>query len=203
MISLLGIDLTDREVLVVGGWAVAARRAQAWADGGARLRVVAPQVVGDLRALVTHAGAWHARPVREDDLDGAWLVLAATDDPHVNRAVATWARERRTWCVVADDAEVGTARTPAITRSGDIAVGVVSDGRGDPRRVAAVRDALAERLRTGVDQRRRRPSGGRVTLVGGGPGAFARLTGRGRPALAEADVVVADRLGPVDVLAEL
>src|SRR5699024_1049635 len=92
---------------------------------------------------------------------------------------------------------------PALARSGEIAVGVVSEGRGDPRRVAAVRDALADRLREGADQRRRRPGPGHVTLVGGGPGAVDLLTVRGRRALAEADVVVVDRLGPVDVLDEL
>lgn len=203
MISLLGLDLAGREVLVVGGGAVAARRATAWADGGALVRVVAPQVVPELGALLERAGSWEARAVREDDLDGTWLVLAATDDADANRAVATWAQARQIWCVVADDVGAGSARTPATTRSGDIAVGVVSDGRGDPRRVAAVRDALAERLRTGVDQRRRRRGRGRVTLVGGGPGAVDLLTVRGRRALAEADVVVTDRLGPVDVLAEL
>ncbi len=81
------------------------------------------------------------------------------------------------------------------------------DGSADPRRARAVRDAIAEHLRSGgADQRRHRPvTGGlgSVTLVGGGPGAVDLLTVRGRRALAEADVVVADRLGPVDVLDEL
>ncbi|WP_156252998.1 siroheme synthase [Pseudactinotalea terrae] len=203
MISMLGIDLAGRDVLAVGGGVVALRRAQAWADGGAHLRVFAPRVVDELAMLLERAGTWRARPVREGDLEGAWLVLAATDDPAVNHQVAAWAEARRTWCVVADAAEAGTAHTPATARSGDLTVGVVTDGRGDPRRMAAVRDALAERHMTGVDRRRRRLAGGRVTLVGGGPGAVDLLTVRGRRALAEADVVIADRLGPLDVLDEL
>jgi uroporphyrin-III C-methyltransferase/precorrin-2 dehydrogenase/sirohydrochlorin ferrochelatase len=68
----------------------------------------------------------------------------------------------------------------------------------------AVREHLAEHLRSGgVDLRaRRRPAGGlgRVVLVGGGPGAEDLITLRGRRALAEADVVVTDRLGPTSVL---
>ncbi|WP_435738096.1 uroporphyrinogen-III C-methyltransferase [Cellulosimicrobium sp. PMB13] len=175
---------------------------------------------------------WVPREVRESDLDDAWLVLTATDDSAVNRTVAEWASRRRTWCVNAGAAHEGSARTPATTRSGDVLVGVVSDVTtpqparaavsttgmntaaalaamvgADPRRVRAVRDAIAEHLRAGgADQRRRRPAPGglgRVTLVGGGPGAVDLLTVRGRRALAEADVVVADRLGPVDVLEEL
>ena len=203
MISLLGIDLAGRDVLVVGGGAGAARRTRDWTEAGGIVRVVAPKIEPGLWDHLQGTGRWAGREVTEEDVDGAWLVLAATDDPLVNRRVASWAEARRTWCIVASDATAGTARTPALARSGEIAVGVVSEGRGDPRRVAAVRDALADRLREGADQRRRRPGPGHVTLVGGGPGAVDLLTVRGRRALAEADVVVVDRLGPVDVLDEL
>ncbi|MCB7134970.1 uroporphyrinogen-III C-methyltransferase [Cellulosimicrobium marinum] len=234
MTTLLGLDLAGRTVVVAGGGPVAARRARAmWADG-ARVRVVAPQLCEDLHELVASLSAgrssstrpgddrspaptggsggcidWAPREVRESDVADAWLVLAATDDTTTNRDVARWAEARRVWCVNAGAAHEGTARTPATTHSGDVLVGVVTDTRGavDPRRARAVRDAVAEHLRSGgADQRRRRPvpgGTGKVTLVGGGPGAVDLLTLRGRRALAEADVVVTDRLGPVDVLDEL
>ena len=106
----------------------------------------------------------------------------------------------------ASDASHGTARTPATTQSGDVLVGVVSTGEPDPGRSGRIRDHLAGELREGhISLRRERPggSGGRVVLVGGGPGDVDLLTIGGRRALAEADVVVTDRLGPIGVLAEL
>ena len=107
----------------------------------------------------------------------------------------------------ASDASHGTARTPATTHSGDVLVGVVSTGEPDPGRSKRIRDHFAGELRDGRVSLRRermsRPEGGRVVLVGGGPGDVDLLTIGGRRALAEADVVVTDRLGPIGVLAEL
>jgi uroporphyrin-III C-methyltransferase/precorrin-2 dehydrogenase/sirohydrochlorin ferrochelatase len=169
--------------------------------------VVAPQLCEDLVDLVADAAVrWVAREVREDDLEGVWLVQAATDDRRTNEQVCRWATERRVWSVNAGDAAAGSARTPATTTTRDLVVGVASTGSPDPARVAAVRDALATALDEGaVDLRPRRPRGrpGRVVLVGGGPGAEDLMTVRARRALAEADVVVTDRLGPVAVLARL
>ncbi len=208
MTTLLGVDLTDRRVLVVGGGPVAARRTAQLLGNRALVTLVAPEVCEDLvMRLDDDRLAWRPREVREDDLDEAWLVHTCTGSRDADAAVARWAQERRIWCVVAGDAERGSARTPALTSCGDVVVGVVSAGVPDPGRTVAVRDALAEVLRTGsIDVRRRRraaPHAGRVVLVGGGPGAVDLVTLRGRRALAEADVVVADRIGPTDVLAEL
>jgi uroporphyrin-III C-methyltransferase/precorrin-2 dehydrogenase/sirohydrochlorin ferrochelatase len=179
--TLLGMDLTDRPMLVVGGGPVAARRLAHLRDEGARVTVVAPAVCEDVVALLDDV-LWEAREVREQDLDGMWLVHTATGSPAADAEVARWAAARRIWCVNAGDAACGSARTPALTACGEVLVGVVSTGSPDPGRTAAVRDALAAHLRTG---------------------AVDLLTLRGRQALAEADVVVADRLGPTPVLDEL
>ena len=207
MTTLLGLELTGRRVVVAGGGPVAARRVQSLRVRGADVLVVAPQLCEELAELAEdRVVRWRAGDVQEADLDGAWLVQTATGDRAVDAQVAAWAEARRTWCVHAGDPEAGTARTPATTRSGDVLVGVVSTGPADPRRSVTVRDQLAETLRSGgADLRRRRPvpGHGRVVLVGGGPGDVDLLTLRGRRALAEADVVVTDRLGPTAVLAEL
>lgn len=205
MTTLVGLDLAGRAVLVAGGGPVAARRVSSLLDDGARVTVVAPELCEDLvdRVLAEEV-VWQRRTVQRSDLDGVWFVHAATDDPDVNARVSGWATEHRIWSVCASAAELGTARTPATVTHAGLVVGVASHEDADPRRTKAVRDQLADTLTTGtLDLRHRRrdvASRGRVTLIGGGPGAPDLMTVRARKALFEADVVVTDRLGPTAVL---
>ncbi|MEZ0447740.1 uroporphyrinogen-III C-methyltransferase [Cellulomonas sp. ICMP 17802] len=197
------LDLTGRRVVVVGGGPVAARRAARLVEDGADVLVVAPALCED---LAEHAAAgrvtWRAREYLATDLDDAWLVHTATGERAVDDAVAADAQAVRLWCVRADDASASSAWTPAVARSGDVTVAVGAGG--DPRRAVALRNAVALLLDTGgLPLRHHRPATGRVTLVGGGPGDPGLITTRGRRALAEADVVVVDRLAPRALLAEL
>src|SRR5262249_13192261 len=143
---------------------------------------------------------WQARPYRPGDLDGAWYAVAATDDHAVNAAVADEAEAARVFCSRADDAASSTVWTPAVRRHAGVEVAILSPGvtqGGDPRRSQRVRDAVVEGLREGTlnaPRYRDRPAG--VALVGGGPGDTDLITVRGRRLLAEADVVVFDRLAP-------
>ncbi|MER7363188.1 uroporphyrinogen-III C-methyltransferase [Nonomuraea wenchangensis] len=200
---LLGLRLSGRRVLVVGGGRVAQRRVPALLEAGAEVTVVSPSVTPALDDLIA-AGRiiWHARPYEVGDCDGAWLVQACTDDRSVNTAVAAEAEAKRVWCVRADDKDAAAAWTPASGRVGEISVAVTAGG--DPRRAAGIRDAVVEALRDGtVDARRNRTKPVGVALVGGGPGDPGLITVRGRQLLAQADVVVADRLAPRALLDEL
>ena len=177
----------------------------------------------DLREQAA-AGAvvWHEREYLVGDLvhpEPAWLVHTATGDRPVDDAVSAHAEAARIWCVRADDAAASSAWTPAVARGGadgpaeGITIAVTAGG--DPRRAVAVRDAVAVALDSGTlpVRRVRRPASalggsgagrvGRVSLVGGGPGAEDLITVRGRALLAAADVVVVDRLGPRGLLATL
>jgi uroporphyrin-III C-methyltransferase / precorrin-2 dehydrogenase / sirohydrochlorin ferrochelatase len=198
----LGLRLTGRRVVVVGGGAVATRRIPALLDAGADIVLVSPSVTTSLEDLAA-AGRirWEPRRYADGDCAGAWLVCACTHDHAVNSAVAAEAEQQRTWYVRADDAQASAAWTPATGRSGSVQVGVLS---GDPRHSAAIRDAIINGLRTGqLSARHGRGRRAGVAIIGGGPGDPGLITVRGRQLLAEADVVLTDRLAPRSLLDEL
>jgi uroporphyrin-III C-methyltransferase / precorrin-2 dehydrogenase / sirohydrochlorin ferrochelatase len=199
---LLGLRLGGRRVVVVGGGGVASRRVPALLDAGADVLLVSPKVAASLEDLAAaHRIRWEARGYRPGDCAGAWLVCACTNDPQVNAAVAAAAEAQRTWCVRADDAGASDAWTPASGRAGDVRVGVIS---GDPRHSAAIRDSVVAGLQSGqLSARHGRGHRGGVAIIGGGPGDPGLITVRGRQLLAEADVVLTDRLAPRSLLDEL
>ncbi len=198
---LAGLVLTGRRVVVVGGGHVAQRRVPALLATGADVHVVSPEVTPAIEGLASEL-TLVLRDFTETDLDGAWYVVAATDDPQVNARVAAAAEARHTFCVRADDALGGTAWTPAVGHHGTVTVGVL--GNREPRKSAALRDDIVTALRDGhltaSDALDRSPG---VVLVGGGPGEPELVTVAARHALATADVVVADRLAPRELLDEL
>jgi uroporphyrin-III C-methyltransferase/precorrin-2 dehydrogenase/sirohydrochlorin ferrochelatase len=198
-----GLRLEGRRVVVVGGGHVAQRRVPQLIAAGADVYVVSPQVTPSIEGLVG-AGevTWLRRGFEAEDLDGTWYVVAATDDVEVNERVSAAAEERRIFCVRADDATRATAWTPAVGSAAGVTVAVL--GNRDPRRSAAVRDEILAGLREGtITARHQRGHVPGVTLVGGGPGDPDLISIAGRKALMEADVVVADRLAPRELLGEL
>jgi uroporphyrin-III C-methyltransferase/precorrin-2 dehydrogenase/sirohydrochlorin ferrochelatase len=197
---LVGLRLAGKKVVVVGGGTVAQRRLPLLIANGADVHVVTrtatPAVEGMPGITLT------LREFRDGDLDDAWYVIAATDDPAVNAAVVAEADRRHIFCVRADIAREGTAVTPASFEYEGLSVGVLAGG--EQRRSAAIRSAIHEALHQGVITAEA-PGAvhGGVALVGGGPGDPELITVRGRRLLAHADVVVADRLAPQELLAEL
>jgi uroporphyrin-III C-methyltransferase/precorrin-2 dehydrogenase/sirohydrochlorin ferrochelatase len=141
----LGLILTGRRVLVVGGGAVATRRVPALLASEAQVVLVAPTLTPSLHALAADGRiVWHARTFTPSDVDDAWLVHVAVDDPEAARAVSAAAEQRRVFCVRADDRHAASAWTPATTRHGPVTVAVTAGG--DPRRAMAVRDAIHDLL---------------------------------------------------------
>ena len=138
---LAGLLLRNREVLVIGGGRVAERRVPRLLEAGARVRLVSPELTPSLRALAEEGRFdWVPRAFLDSDLGEAWYVLAATNDPTVNRAAAELAERHLRFCVRADDAERGTAWTPATADAHGLTVAVI--GNRDPRLSRAVRDAV-------------------------------------------------------------
>ncbi len=200
---LVGLRLTGKKVVVVGGGTVAQRRLPLLIASGADVHVISRSATRSVEAMTGITLA--LREYRDGDLDGAWYAIAATDDAQVNEAVVAEAESRRIFCVRADVAVEGTAVTPASFDYAGLSVGVLAGG--DHRRSAAIRSAIREALQTGLITPDSPVSSdvvkGGVALVGGGPGDPELITVRGRRLLAQADVVVADRLAPPELLAEL
>jgi len=201
----VSLDMRARRVVVVGAGVVGTRRVKVLVSEGADVVVVSPLAAPDIAAMASRGEIeWCQHTVRRSDVDGAWFVIAATDNPVVNADVTSWCDEQRIWCVNAADAQKTPARVAAQSTHGDLAIGVVSMGAADPLRARRVRDALALSVDAGeVDLRHVRAKSGRVVLVGSGPGADDLITVRGMRALAEAHVVVADRLGATGLLSHL
>ena len=199
---LVGLNLTDRRVVVFGGGTVAQRRLGLLISSGARVHVISRAVTPAIEGMAT-AGqiTVDERPYQDGDLEGAWYAIASTDEPETNAAIVAEAERRRVFCVRADNAKHGTAVTPASAEYDGMSIGILAGG--DHRRSAAVRTAVVEGLQSGLLADTAEPAAPGVALVGGGPGDPDLITVRGRRLLARADVVVADRLAPPELLAEL
>ncbi len=116
-------DLHGRRVLVVGGGEVAERKVRLLLDAGASIALVAREVRAE--SLAPH---WIAGEFDESQLDGATLVVAATDDPALNERVATTARARHLLCNVVDDAERSSFIVPAIVDRSPLVIAISSGG---------------------------------------------------------------------------
>jgi uroporphyrin-III C-methyltransferase/precorrin-2 dehydrogenase/sirohydrochlorin ferrochelatase len=203
---LVGLRLIGKKVVVVGGGTVAQRRLPLLIASGAEVHVITRTATPAVESM--SGITLSVREYRDGDLDGAWYAIAATDDAQVNADVVAEADRRRIFCVRADIALEGTAVTPASFSYAGLSVGVLAGG--EHRRSAAIRSAIREALQTGVITPETSEGAestdvvrGGVALVGGGPGDPELITVRGRRLLAQADVVVADRLAPPELLAEL
>ncbi|MGV9747726.1 uroporphyrinogen-III C-methyltransferase [Rhodococcus zopfii] len=199
---LVGLNLSGRRVVVVGGGSVAQRRLGLLVASGAAVHVVTRAATPAVESMAT-AGhiTLDLRDYRDGDLDGAWYAVACTNEPDTNAAVVAEADRNRIFCVRADNARHGSAVTPATATYDGLSIGVLAGG--DHRRSAAVRTSIRDALAGGAAIADDAPAPVGVALVGGGPGDPDLITVRGRRLLGRADVVVADHLAPQELLDEL
>jgi precorrin-2 dehydrogenase/sirohydrochlorin ferrochelatase len=136
------MDLRGRAVLVVGGGSMAERRVESLLEVGATVTVVAPDVNDTLQALA-HSGSIRLLPRKfaESDLDGALIVISATDDPATQEQVAAAARTRGIPVNTVDQPRLCDFIVPAIVRRGDVIVAISTSGKS-PALAAALRAKL-------------------------------------------------------------
>ena len=123
------LDLRERTVVVAGGGEVALRKVELLRAAGARVRVIAPTLTGGLASLQLAGHIEHrAAEFAPANLDGAALVIAATDNPQINAAVHAAATARGLFVNVVDDAELCSFVMPAIIDRSPVLVAVGTAG---------------------------------------------------------------------------
>ena len=140
------VRLQGKRCLVVGGGQVALRKVEGLMAAGALVSVVAPAVEEGL-ALLAREGVVtvEERPYRAQDVAGAWLVFAATDDPAVQQAVFDDAERAGVWVNAADEPERCAFFLPAVHRRDPVLVAVSTQG-ASPALAGWLRDRLAAAL---------------------------------------------------------
>ena len=147
----LFIDLEGVASLVAGAGRVALRKAEALLCCGARLTVAAPEALPEFQALAEEGKLrLLRRTVRMEDVQGQRLVVAATGDQAVNRALAARCREAGVWVNVASDQQACTCKFPAMVRRGELTVGV-STGGASPTAALCVKERIEEMLSAGTN----------------------------------------------------
>jgi precorrin-2 dehydrogenase / sirohydrochlorin ferrochelatase len=163
------LEASTLAVLVVGGGAVALRKAAAFATAGARVRVVARELSPEMRELVRARGlTLHERAYEPGDVEDASLVIAATNDRAVNAAIAADARASSRLVNVADAPDEGSFATMATHRAGTLVVG--ASAGGVPGAAARVRDEVAGRFDERYADALRRLASMRRTMLDRGAG---------------------------------
>ena len=137
------LRLVGRRCVVIGGGEVARRKVQKLLDAGAKVQVIAPHLHPELLAMP--GIELTCRSYLPDDLCGAFLVYAATNDNTVNAEVAAAARQLGVPVNIADDPEESDFHLPAILSRGDLLI-AISSGGGSPAFAAELRDHLATKL---------------------------------------------------------
>ncbi|MGN6236741.1 siroheme synthase CysG [Dyella sp.] len=194
-------DLADRPVLVVGGGAVAERKAAALVEAGARVTVGSP-TLSPLLAQWARAGriVHIAGSFEAHWLDHVWLVIAATDDEALHQRIVELAAARRLFCNVVDDAARCSFHVPAVIDRAPITI-AISSGGDAPMLARLLRErletlldhslgalaTLASTLSKRIRLRHPEPAARRRFYETLFAGSVADLVRRGRPAAAQAE----------------
>lgn len=140
------VDIEGRRCLVVGGGPVATEKTEKLLDHGAVVRLVSPAITPELRALVDggQIAEHHERPYDPADLDGCFIVIAATNLDAINRMVWQDAEARGVICNVVDVPPLCNYIVPSIVRRGELAI-AISTGGASP--------VVAKHIRRDIQQR--------------------------------------------------
>ncbi len=137
------LKLSARPCIVIGAGNLAESKIESLRAAHARVTVIAPNARPSIQALAASGEVhWHPRPYSPGDLAGNFLVVAATDDPAVNRAVFAEAEAANILCNAVDDPPFCDFYFPSVVRRGDLQIAISTAGASP---------ALAQRLRKEIN----------------------------------------------------
>lgn len=140
----VNLDIRNRTCIVIGGGKVALRKTQGLLKCGGNVTVISPKIEKELKILVQMKQiTWKDRPYRTKDLQTAFLVIAATDDPVIQEAVYSEAEERNLLVNVADVPKMCNFILPATVRRGNFSLSISTAGKSP---------ALAKKLRKELEK---------------------------------------------------
>ncbi len=139
------LDLRERPCLVIGGGAVAERKTLALLEAGAVVTIISPMLTSKLHELSDSGKITYLQKQYEDqDLSGAFLVIAATDSAEVNTLVASACRKKQVLVNVAVPPEVSSFIVPSVVERGDLLIAISTSGASP---------ALSRKIRQDIEQR--------------------------------------------------
>jgi siroheme synthase-like protein len=142
------LDLTGRPCLVVGGGPIATGKVRGLVEAGALVTVVAPEASQDIVAWhEARQAVWHARTFEPADLDGQFLVYAATDDKDVNARIYRLADQANRVANAVDDLDHCNFIAPAVARQGVVQVAISTAGTS-PALAKQIRDRVQHEVLT-------------------------------------------------------
>lgn len=128
--------------MIIGGGRVAERKILSLIPTGVKIKVISPDLTEKLLELSQEEKfIWIKRPYQRGDLEGAFLVIAATNDPQVQEKVFQEAEERAIPCNVVDKPEFCTFIVPSTIKRGDLVV-AISTGGASPAVARRLRETL-------------------------------------------------------------
>jgi precorrin-2 dehydrogenase / sirohydrochlorin ferrochelatase len=135
------LKLEGKKAVVVGGGKVAERKVTGLLNTGARLVVVSPEATNELTSLASDGMLeWVKKPFSKEDIEGAFLIFAATNDVELNQYVKTAANDQQL-VTIADDPEGSDFHVPSHIRQGHLSI-AVSTGGASPTLARKIREQL-------------------------------------------------------------
>lgn len=148
----LFINLIDKQVVVVGGGVIATRRVQTLCSFGCNIEVIAPDISELLMKLVKEEKIiWHARKYQQEDVCGATIVVAATNQREVNHQVGKECVKLSIPVSVADSKEESTFYFPGVAKEGSVVVGITASGN-DHHLAKKVTDGIKSVLKSIINE---------------------------------------------------